>query len=194
MKDIKEPVKITEKQGLLLVKLARRTIEDKFKSAESCGVKCLEGELSDDAFSQKRGVFVTLHKAGQLRGCIGSLSAHRSLSEDVAENAFAAAFRDHRFSAVNEAEIDDIEMSISVLTAPEMIVFTSESDLISQLRPGLDGLILTEGGNRGTFLPSVWENYPQADSFLAHLKMKAGLPTDYWSGTIKVERYETISW
>ena len=138
--------------------------------------------------------FVTLKKGDQLRGCIGSLSAYRPLCEDVAENAYAAAFRDPRFNALTAEEIDDIDLSISVLTPPEMIVFTSEEDLIAQLRPGVDGLIMTEGSNRGTFLPSVWENYPQAESFLKHLKMKAGLPASYWSGTIKVERYETVSW
>ena len=138
--------------------------------------------------------FVTLKKNDQLRGCIGSLSAYRPLCDDIAENAFAAAFRDPRFSSVTDTELDDIELSISVLTPPEMIIFTSEQDLIAQLRPGVDGLIMTDGGNRGTFLPSVWENCPQAESFLNHLKMKAGLPAGYWSGTIKVERYETVSW
>lgn len=138
--------------------------------------------------------FVTLKKNDQLRGCIGSLSAYRPLCDDIAENAFAAAFRDPRFSSVTDTELDDIELSISVLTPPEMVIFTSEQDLIAQLRPGVDGLIMTEGGNRGTFLPSVWENCPQAESFLNHLKMKAGLPASYWSGTIKVERYETVSW
>jgi AmmeMemoRadiSam system protein B/AmmeMemoRadiSam system protein A len=138
--------------------------------------------------------FVTLKKDGELRGCIGSLSANRPLHEDIAENAFAAAFRDHRFGAVTESELDDIEISISVLTPPELMSFSSEQDLIAQLRPGVDGLVISEGGKRGTFLPSVWENFPQADSFLAHLKLKAGLPADYWSGTIKIERYETISW
>jgi AmmeMemoRadiSam system protein B/AmmeMemoRadiSam system protein A len=138
--------------------------------------------------------FVTLKKDGDLRGCIGSLEAHRPLHEDVAENAFAAAFRDHRFSPINESEIDDVELSISVLTEPELLVFTSEKNLISQLRPGVDGLILTDGGYRGTFLPSVWEHYPQAETFFRHLKEKAGLPADHWSGTIKLERYETLSW
>jgi AmmeMemoRadiSam system protein B/AmmeMemoRadiSam system protein A len=138
--------------------------------------------------------FVTLKKDGELRGCIGSLSANRPLHEDIAENAFAAAFRDHRFGAVTESELDDIEISISVLTPPELMSFSSEQDLIAQLRPGVDGLVISEGGKRGTFLPSVWENFPQADSFLAHLKLKAGLPADYWSGTIKIERYETVSW
>ncbi|NOY15770.1 MAG: AmmeMemoRadiSam system protein B [Gammaproteobacteria bacterium] len=161
--------------------------------------------LSVDAYIDEKGngeklpdyqaaTFVTLKKNGQLRGCIGSLSAYRSLPEDVAENAFAAAFRDHRFTPLTEDELDEIEISISVLTAPELMVFTSEQDLISQLQPFVDGIILTEGGNRGTFLPSVWENYPEPASFLSHLKLKAGLPADYWSGTMKIERYKTISW
>ncbi|HDZ78001.1 MAG TPA: AmmeMemoRadiSam system protein A, partial [Gammaproteobacteria bacterium] len=130
----------------------------------------------------------------QLRGCVGSLTACRSLSEDVAENAFAAAFRDHRFNALTEDELAEIEISISVLSTPELMVFTSEQELLSQLQPGVDGIILTEGGNRGTFLPSVWEHYPQPASFLSHLKMKAGLPADYWSDTMKIERYNTVSW
>ena len=182
--------------------------KDSLKKLALASIKCgLEKgrALSVDEYIDENGVqvmlpdyqgaaFVTLKKDDQLRGCIGSLAACRPLKEDVAENAFAAAFRDPRFNAVTETEVDDIELSISVLTPPEMIVFTSEQDLIAKLRPGVDGLIMTEGGNRGTFLPSVWENYPQAESFLSHLKMKAGLPADYWSGTIKVERYETVSW
>ena len=125
---------------------------------------------------------------------MNNVKALHDQAMDIAENAFAAAFRDHRFNAVTEAELDDMEISVSVLTSPELIEFTSESDLVSQLRPGVDGLIMTEGGNRGTFLPSVWENLPEPASFLSQLKLKAGLPTDYWSGTIKVERYETIAW
>lgn len=138
--------------------------------------------------------FVTLKKGGQLRGCIGSLIARRPLCEDIADNAFAAAFRDHRFSAVTEDEIDDIDISVSLLTTPEPMSFTSEEDLIAQLQPGQDGLILSAGTNRGTFLPSVWEDLPDSASFLAHLKLKAGLPADYWSGNIKIERYKTVCW
>ncbi len=139
-------------------------------------------------------VFVTLNKSGQLRGCIGSLEAYRSLSEDVAENAFAAAFRDYRFNPLAADELSQLDISLSVLTEPELMAFSSEQDLISQLQPGVDGMILTEGSHRGTFLPSVWEYYPAPDAFLSHLKMKAGLPADYWSDTIKIERYKTVSW
>lgn len=187
---------ISGEQKDSLKKLALASIRRGLETGSALSVAdyCKEADEDIKLPDYQGAAFVTLKKNDQLRGCIGSLSAYRPLCDDIAENAFAAAFRDPRFSSVTDAEMDDIELSISVLTPPEMIIFTTEQDLIAQLRPGVDGLIMTEGGNRGTFLPSVWENYPQAESFLNHLKMKAGLPAGYWSGTIKVERYETVSW
>ncbi len=191
-----QPQLLSDEQKDGLKKLSLASIRHGLETGEPLSV--------DDYIDEKGGgemlpdyqgaAFVTLKKNGQLRGCIGSLSAYRPLPEDVAENAFAAAFRDPRFNTLTEDEMDEIEISISVLTAPEPMVFTSEQDLLSQLQPGVDGMILTEGGNRGTFLPSVWENCPEPASFLSHLKMKAGLPADYWSGTMKIERYKTVSW
>lgn len=138
---------------------------------------------------EKRATFVTLTKGGALRGCIGMLEACRPLAEDVAENAKAAAFHDPRFPPVTREEFDQIEFHISVLSPPEEIRFSSEADLLEQIRPGTDGLILQEGMRRGTFLPSVWEELPDKEVFWMHLKMKAGLPTDYWSDTLRVFRY-----
>jgi len=137
--------------------------------------------------------FVTLHRHAQLRGCIGSLEPRRALVSDVAENAFAAAFRDPRFSPLREEEWETLRVEISVLSAPQPMAFASEADLLSILRPGVDGLILQEGRLRGTFLPSVWTSLPQPEAFLSHLKQKAGLAQDYWSPTLKVWRYETES-
>jgi AmmeMemoRadiSam system protein A len=187
---------LSDAQKSSLKKLALASIRHGLETGRPISVDAFIDEDEDGTSlpDYDGAAFVTLKKDGELRGCIGSLSANRPLHEDIAENAIAAAFRDHRFSAVTESELDDIEISVSVLTPPESMTFSSEQDLIAQLRPGVDGLIISEGAMRGTFLPSVWENYPQADSFLAHLKMKAGLPADYWSGTIKVERYETVSW
>lgn len=187
---------LSDAQKNSLKKLALASIKHGLATGRPISVdKFIDEEDDGTSLPDYNGAaFVTLKKDGELRGCIGSLSANRPLHEDIAENAFAAAFRDHRFNAVTESELDDIEISLSVLTPAESITFSSEQDLIAQLRPGVDGLVITDGANRGTFLPSVWENYPQADSFLAHLKLKAGLPADYWSGTIKVERYETVSW
>lgn len=133
--------------------------------------------------------FVTLTLQQELRGCIGSLEAHRPLVVDVAENAFAAAFRDPRFPALNETELPDLEYHISILTPAEPMQFVDEADLIRQIRPGVDGLILEERGRRGTFLPSVWDSLPQPQQFLQQLKLKAGLPADYWSDSLKVSRY-----
>ncbi len=137
--------------------------------------------------------FVTLKLNGQLRGCVGSLMAHRPLAVDAAENAFAAALRDRRFLPLREAELGTVALSISVLSPPQPLPVTSEADLLAQLRPGVDGLVLHEGQLRSTFLPAVWETLPDAASFVAELKQKAGLPADYWSDTLHFERYQTES-
>lgn len=139
----------------------------------------------------RRATFVTLQKSGALRGCIGSLEAVRPLAQDVAINAYAAAFRDPRFPPVGELELALLEIHLSLLTPAEPMCFLSEDDLLRQLQPGVDGLILQEGSRRGTFLPSVWEDLPEPRRFLRHLKLKAGLPTDYWSDTLKIARYRS---
>lgn len=137
--------------------------------------------------------FVTLHRNGELRGCIGSLEAHRPLLADVAENAFAAAFRDPRFAPLRAREMTGLHVDVSVLSQPLLLQFSSQPDLLAQLRPGVDGLILEDYGRRGTFLPSVWESLTTAEAFLHNLKLKAGLPADYWSDTLRVWRYTTES-
>ena len=135
--------------------------------------------------------FVTLEINQQLRGCIGSLEAHQPLIKDVAKNAYMAAFDDPRFYPLTAEEYPNITKHISVLSKPEPMSFNSEKDLLKQIRPGIDGLVLSDHGCRGTFLPAVWESLPTPELFLAHLKLKAGLPENYWSETIKVERYTT---
>lgn len=145
------------------------------------------------ALRSKRGTFVTLEIDHSLRGCIGMLEAVRPMVQDVSENAFAAAFRDPRFPAIAIAEQEQLDIHISILSPAEPMQFESQADLLHQIRPGIDGLILQEGRYRGTFLPSVWESLPDAPSFLSHLKGKAGLPADYWSQTIRVSRYTTES-
>ncbi|HKJ77676.1 MAG TPA: AmmeMemoRadiSam system protein A [Gammaproteobacteria bacterium] len=146
-----------------------------------------------EALRPQRATFVTLERSGELRGCIGSLEAVRPLVEDVAHNAFAAAFSDPRFPPLATSERADLEVSISVLSPPEPMAFESEADLVRQLRPGVDGLILEEKGRRGTFLPAVWSSLPQPHRFFEQLKLKAGLPPDYWSPTVQAARYTTES-
>lgn len=140
-----------------------------------------------------RATFVTLHVNGELHGCIGTLEARRPLVEDVAGNAYGAAFQDTRFPALTWAEFERLEIHISILDPPEPMTFSSEADLIAQLRPQVDGLILEHGHQRGTFLPSVWESVREPREFLRHLKLKAGLAPDYWSQDIRVQRYTAVS-
>jgi AmmeMemoRadiSam system protein A len=141
--------------------------------------------------TEQRATFVTLEKIQQLRGCIGMLQATRPLVEDIANNAFAAAFKDPRFPALKKQELEYLDIHISILSPSESLTFSSEQDLLAQLRPGLDGLILEEGSKRGTFLPTVWESLSEPKEFLTHLKQKAGLPENYWSDTLKIQRYTT---
>ena len=145
------------------------------------------------ALGEHRATFVTLKLNRELQGCIGTLEAYRPLVRDVVANAYAAAFSDPRFSPVTRAQLSQLAISISVLSPPEELTIKNESELLEQLRSGIDGLILREGPMRGTFLPSVWESLPDKRQFLAHLKLKAGLSVDYWSDTIQVFRYSTQS-
>ncbi len=171
-----------------LLKLAHDSIEHGLQTGQPLSVN---PENYPAALAAKRASFVTLQRNGQLRGCIGMLEAIRPLVQDVAENAFAAAFRDPRFPALTRLELLGLDVHISILSAAEIMHFQSEADLLKQLKPGIDGLILQDGYHRGTFLPSVWEQLPEAEQFLRHLKQKAGLPADYWSNTLKTSRYTT---
>jgi len=149
------------------------------------------GPLPDHpALSEKGASFVTLTEGGQLRGCIGTLSAVRALREDVDHNAVNAAFRDPRFRPLSREELDAVEVEISVLSEPEFMQFTSEADALAQLRPGVDGVIFSSGCRQATFLPQVWETLPDVHDFMAHLKRKAGLPADFWGPDVMLARYQ----
>lgn len=133
--------------------------------------------------------FITLRIDGRLRGCTGSLEATRPLVIDVVKNAYRTAFDDPRFAPVTRDELPLLEVKVSVLSAPEPFPVESEADLLSRLRPGVDGLILLEDDQRATFLPSVWESLRNPSDFLDALREKAGLPPGYWSPTLRFERY-----
>lgn len=173
-----------------LIAVARRAIEHGLTSGRPLTVS--PSEYHPD-LKTVRASFVTLHRSGELRGCIGHLEAVQPLVVDVAENAYAAAFRDPRFRPLTATEWPGVDVHLSLLTAPEPIQFGDEADLIRQIRPGEDGLILKDGPNRGTFLPSVWESLPDPVDFLVHLKHKAGLAANHWSDRIEVYRYRTES-
>ncbi|MBK5940272.1 AmmeMemoRadiSam system protein A [Halochromatium roseum] len=173
-----------------LLEIARLSIRQGLE--QGCALQLI-AEQEAPALQAKRASFVTLERQGRLRGCIGHLEAVTALACDVAENAYAAAFRDPRFAPLSAQEIGDLEIHISVLTPSQPLAFSSEAELLAAIEPGVDGLILSEGNRRGTFLPSVWEQLPTREEFLRHLKQKAGLAPDHWSPQIQVARYRTES-
>jgi MEMO1 family protein len=172
-------------RGDVLVPLARAAIGNIF------GLSYPVDETH--AFLQEVGAsFVTLMRHGQLRGCIGSLQAHRPLLEDVKANAKAAAFLDPRFQPLTQTEFATTYVEVSLLSPSEPIAFESEEHALRLIRPGLDGLIVEHGGKRGTFLPQVWESIPDPIQFLRHLKQKAGLDADFWAPDVLLSRYTVV--
>lgn len=177
---------LSETDRTALRALARASIRHGLQQGRALAV---DARTLSPALQATGASFVTLEIAGEMRGCIGTLEARRPLAEDVAANAFAAAFRDSRFPPLSAHEESRLDIHVSVLSAPEPMAVRDEADLLRQLRPGIDGLVLEDGARRGTFLPSVWEQLPDPRDFLAHLKRKAGLPPGHWSPTLRVSRY-----
>jgi AmmeMemoRadiSam system protein A len=188
MSSIEAPMSDGDRETLLAV--ARGSIVHGLDAGSALRV---DPERYPPSLKTRRAAFVTLHRGGELRGCIGHLEAEQPLVADVADNAYSAAFRDPRFPPLQREELADIEIHISVLSTPQPVTFKSEADLVRQLRPGIDGLILQDGLARGTFLPSVWESLAEPGEFLRHLKLKAGLSPAYWSDNIQVWRYQAES-
>lgn len=151
-----------------------------------------KSEDYEDALRLPGASFVTLTCAGSLRGCIGSLLPYRPLAQDLGANAYAAAFRDPRFRPLTIPELAQLTLELAILNPLEPMSCASEAELIAQLRPHTDGLVLEEGGrHRATFLPKVWEVLPKPEEFLHELRRKAGLTPDYWSDTLRFSRYTT---
>jgi len=184
------PGRLSEQARRQLIQIARASILHGLEHAKP--LLPAAGDFPEELQAQ-RASFVTLNRFGMLRGCIGHLEAIMPLAEDVAENAYSAAFRDPRFPPLGRDEYPDLELHVSVLSPPEDLPVSSESDLLGKLRPGVDGLILEDGYARGTFLPSVWESLPEPEEFVRHLKRKAGLRDDYWSDSLRLYRYQTES-
>ncbi len=168
-------VKFNNEQGQILLKIARNTIAEKFGYT-----KDIIDIPDDDVFRSGRGTFVTLKINEQLRGCIGNLESDSAVIEGVANNAINAAFNDHRFSPLSEEDFHKIDIEISILTEPVPLQYENADELISKLRPGIDGVIIKKGNAGATFLPQVWEQLPEPDIFLEHLCQKAGLAKNIW--------------
>ena len=181
---------LTAKQGAVLLRLARQTIEEELGIPATAPVT--PAELDDPELRQYRGVFVTLNKRGALRGCIGSLLGIEPMIDGIRRHAVNAALRDHRFPMVSGDEVEELQIDISILTPPQNLAYTDGNDLLQKLRPHVDGVILKgPGGASATFLPQVWEQLPIAEMFLDHLCLKAGLAKDSWrSGDLTVQTYQ----
>ncbi|MEZ4431177.1 MAG: AmmeMemoRadiSam system protein A [bacterium] len=177
---------LTDDEKHTLRALARASIEDGLRTGRP-KLPALDG--LGDTLRAPGASFVTLTRDGDLRGCIGRLEAARPLALDVADNAFSAAFRDPRFPPLGADEWRACALKLSVLAPATPISFTDERDLIAQLVPGEDGLILDARGRRGTFLPAVWEQLGHPRDFVAHLKRKIGWPADHWPADVAAWRY-----
>ncbi len=182
--------RIRERHGETLLEVAQASISHGLEHGRALPVDVREfaAELREPAAS-----FVTLKIGPALRGCVGSPEAWRPLVEDVAHNAYRAAFGDNRFEPLSRSEWPNVDVSLSILTAPLPIPCGSEAELVRALRPKVDGVILADGDRRGLFLPSVWEQLSDPVEFVRHLKRKAGLAPDHWAATTEAFRFTALS-
>lgn len=168
---------LTPGEQNILLRLAREAIERGVKGEKLPPLD----EVSLSQHLREQGAsFVTLTIRGQLRGCIGALEAYQPLVEDVREHAVAAALEDPRFPPVNEDELNRINIEVSRLTQPVPLEYKDADDLLSKLRPHVDGVILRDGFRRATFLPQVWEKIPNPAEFMDNLCYKMGVNHDLW--------------
>ena len=164
---------LTKKEQNFLLNLARDSIKERHNPSS------LKLSEIPDSLKEKRGVFVTLHKNGNLRGCIGTLTATSPIYKAVIDNSINAAFHDPRFLPVSDKEVKDLEIEISILTEPTKLDYTDSNDLLNKLNKEF-GVILKKGYRTATFLPQVWGQIEDKQEFLSHLCMKAGLSHDEW--------------
>lgn len=177
----------TDDRGPVLLAIARAAIS-------SALGKPLQADESAPWLREPGATFVTLTQNGELRGCIGSLEAHRTLLADVKANALNAALRDTRFAPLSADELDITQVEVSLLSPCAPMCFTCEQDALSQLRPNVDGVVFEYGHCRSTFLPQVWEQLPDPTQFMAHLKYKAGLAPNFWDDGVKLSCYTVCKW
>jgi len=171
----------------VLLQIAKSSILSQFDSS----YKINKGKLLEKfPYLAKNGAaFVTLHYNGNLRGCIGSIVAHRSLLDDVIANAFSAAFSDPRFEPLALKECLHVRLEVSVLSEPKVLEYDDYPDLLTKLRPKIDGLIIKHGSYQGTFLPQVWDELPTPHEFLQHLSRKAGANPSIYAEHPTIYRY-----
>ena len=169
--------KLTREEQQTLLRMARESMETAVRGKK---LPPIQEETLTSTLREHGASFVTLTIRGQLRGCIGALEAYQPLADDVREHAVAAALEDPRFPPVREDELGRIQVEVSRLTRPVPLEYTDANDLLSKLRPHVDGVILRDGFRRATFLPQVWEKIPDPSEFLDNLCYKMGAGADLW--------------
>ena len=175
--DVMTENKLTTEEKQTLLELARQALEDSVRGQK---LAQLDLHALPPLLQEQGASFVTLTIHGNLRGCVGALEPYQPLAEDVREHAIAAALQDYRFPNVRPEELPQIDIEVSRLTPPAPLKYTTPDDLLSKLRPGIDGVVLRDGARRATFLPQVWEKLPDPADFLGSLCYKMGAAPDLW--------------
>jgi AmmeMemoRadiSam system protein A len=179
---------ITDGEKQTLLRLAREAMEHGVRGIK---LPSIDRSTLTSTLREVGASFVTLTIKGALRGCIGTLDAYQPLAEDVREHAVAAALQDPRFPQVGEAELNKIRIEVSRLTTPQLLKYSTSADLLTKLRPQIDGVILKDGHRRATFLPQVWEKIPDPADFLDNLCAKMGARANLWrEATLQVYVYQ----
>ncbi|MGD2145154.1 MAG: AmmeMemoRadiSam system protein A [Anaerolineae bacterium] len=179
---------LSPEEKTVLLQLARESIESVARGQNPPRV---DTDAVPKTLQRPGASFVTLNEAGNLRGCVGSLEARRPLVLDVQENGLGAAFRDPRFAPVRLEEVPGLHIEVSVLSEPRRLAYGSTQELLDNIRPGVDGVVIEKDWHRATFLPQVWEKLPEKDQFMERLCLKAGLPADaYRRGDLDVFTYQ----
>jgi AmmeMemoRadiSam system protein A len=175
-----QPLACTEREQQALLRLGREAIQAAIhaRTAPDLPQASLTPTLSTPA-----ATFVTLNLAGKLRGCVGTLVVRDPLHRSVARNAIGAALRDTRFPPVTREELKDVKLHISILSSLVPVPSQSAAELLSRLTPGVDGVVLRQAGRTATYLPQVWQTFPDREAFLESLCRKAGVAASAWSGT-----------
>jgi uncharacterized protein len=169
--------KLTSDEKLFLIQLARQSLE---AGVRGQSLPAIDHASLTPTLRAEGASFVTLTISGELRGCIGALEPYQPLAEDVREHAVAAALEDYRFHPVRDNELSKILIEVSRLTVPKSLEYYHTDELLTKLRPGIDGVIIRDGFRRATFLPQVWEKIPEKSTFLGNLCYKMGAAPDTW--------------
>ncbi len=165
---------MSDDERRMLLRLAREAIRCRLLDVR---LRLPEREApGNDHLWEPRGVFATLTIRGELRGCIGTILPVSPLIEAIISNAQAAAFEDPRFEPLEEGELADVSIELSLLSIPLEQEFSSADELKAALQRQKPGVILRKGLLQATFLPQVWEELPDVDDFLTALMRKGGLP------------------